>query len=706
MKRFKGLNNLYVLVIAALLQGACTLPGAAERNGSEGAEGLPFPANFNAMAMSPSSVYLVWDQVDGITTYAVFISNQRNSGYNLLGETEDRSFIDNSLNPSTTYYYKVAAVSADGTGPLSDPAQARTLEEGAAALLPPPGGVIASALSPVSVQISWNAVSGAEYNLYRAASFSGEKTKLNNSPLTATSYTDTGLTQSTSYYYFLRSLNADNAEGPWSPVTQATTQSNIDTTMPVPANLNASASGFTAIQLTWNTVSEAVGYNLYVSSASGGPYTILASPGSSPYLHDNLEPGQTRYYRISALRANGRESPQSASRSGTTQALPVPAGLAAEALSATEISLTWNSVTEADSYKVYGSSALNGPYTLIDTVSGATTYTHSGLSQNTTYYYKVTAVVTVSETPLEGAQSAAVSAKTPRVPVTPPGATLVQQLAYIAGRADDGDIYDIVVSNNIYMNPATVSTMGRDVTVIIHSASSADIKSIQLDSAGFLFSVDANVTLKLQDITLKGMSSNTSALVQVGQGGTLVLETGSKISGNTNIYSTPGGGIHINGGNLILNDGEISGNKVIGGSYGSAYGGGVYVTGGGHAVINGGLISDNETSCYSGWNFYGGGIHIDGNSTVNMTGGVISRNVADKGGGICVGNGSTFIKRHAPGSLTSGIIYGGTGGDANQSSQFAYGHAVYRYYNGTLYKRNATLGYYDEISTLTDEGWE
>jgi protein involved in polysaccharide export with SLBB domain len=296
-------------------------------------------------------------------------------------------------------------------------------------------------------------------------------------------------------------------------------------------------------------------------------------------------------------------------------------------------------------------------------------------------------------------------------PVVPPGATLAQQLAYIAGQADDGDIYDIVVSDNIYMNPATVSTLGRDVTVIIHSASSADIKSIQLDSAGFLFSVDANITLKLQDITLKGISSNTSALVQVGQGGTLVLETGAKITLNTNNRSSQiGGGVYINGGTMIMRGGEVSENTVYSSSAG---GGGIYVNNTGTLTISGGVISGNmvQTGVHE-WFAYGGGVYINNNCTATMSGGIIGGNTAtgwhDAGGGVYINGTGTFIKRHVSGSSTSGIIYGATGDMANTASDTnpSYGGAALFRSGGTLNKVNRTLGNFDEITSVSDEGWE
>jgi uncharacterized repeat protein (TIGR02543 family) len=298
-------------------------------------------------------------------------------------------------------------------------------------------------------------------------------------------------------------------------------------------------------------------------------------------------------------------------------------------------------------------------------------------------------------------------------PITPQGQTFVEKLEYIrsAAGAGDGIVYDVVVDNNEYIGPQSVSTMGRNVTVNIRSASSSDVKTIQLEGQGHLLSVDANVTLKLQDIVLKGHSNNNRVLILVGQGGKLILNSGSKVTMNSNINGDEkGSGVRINGGILELNEGaDISENTV---RSNGAYGGGIYVENSGTATIRGGIISENSVnSNYNGTLFRscGGGIYITGNSTVTMSGGIISKNtaitfrVSSGGGGIYIDNGS-FTKRAILGSSTSGIIYGGTGNDANTAPN-NNGHAIYRDF-GTLKQRNSTLGYYDEISSGNDVGWE
>jgi hypothetical protein len=209
-------------------------------------------------------------------------------------------------------------------------------------------------------------------------------------------------------------------------------------------------------------------------------------------------------------------------------------------------------------------------------------------------------------------------------------------------------------------------------------------------SSEYLFTIGASfgagpITLVLENITLQGRANNTASLVQVSRSGTLVLETGAVISGNsvTTTASASGGGVSINSGSFIMNGGEISGNSVTGsGQYVSAHGGGVYA--GDPFTMNGGKISGNSATS-NGISASGGGVHlfggsftmnggeISGNTAYNgggvytrdpftMNGGEISGNTADNGGGVRL-----FV---APLTMNGGKISGNTGGGVYAQGTF------------------------------------
>jgi hypothetical protein len=286
-------------------------------------------------------------------------------------------------------------------------------------------------------------------------------------------------------------------------------------------------------------------------------------------------------------------------------------------------------------------------------------------------------------------------------PVVPPGSTLAEKFAYIAGRADDGAVYEIPINTDELLGPTTLSTLGRNVTINLYSADPGNIKSIQLTSAGALFTVNTNITLQLSNITLKGISANTNALVEAYQGGILIVNSGTKITlDRSDAGYTKGRGVYLEAAVMVMNGGEITENYTHAGE-----GGGIAVYKGSTLTIKDGIIAKNGTYDWYGGG-PGGGIGINGEgSTVIMNGGLIYENNSGfEGGGVNVGSGSSFTKRPAEESTTSGIIYGSSGDRANSAKRDG-GAAVYR--NSGNKKRVArTLGVYDHITSLSEEGWE
>lgn len=69
-----------------------------------------------------------------------------------------------------------------------------------------------------------------------------------------------------------------------------------------------------------------------------------------------------------------------------------PTNLASTPVTTTQITLTWPAVTGAASYQVSRSTALAGTYTMIASGLTATTYTDTGLTGGTRYYYTIRAV--------------------------------------------------------------------------------------------------------------------------------------------------------------------------------------------------------------------------------------------------------------------------------------------------------------------------
>src|SRR3989344_3920460 len=129
----------------------------------------------------------------------------------------------------------------------------------------------------------------------------------------------------------------------------------------IPTGLTATPLSASQINLFWNASTDDSGviggYNLYRNGSSLG--NLPSSP--TTYSDTGLTEGTAYTYTVSAYDANNNFSAQSTPVIATTtvvdtQAPSVPTGISATALSATQISISWNSSTDnviVAGYKIY-----------------------------------------------------------------------------------------------------------------------------------------------------------------------------------------------------------------------------------------------------------------------------------------------------------------------------------------------------------------
>jgi parallel beta-helix repeat protein len=224
--------------------------------------------------------------------------------------------------------------------------------------------------------------------------------------------------------------------------------------------------------------------------------------------------------------------------------------------------------------------------------------------------------------------------------------------------AVSGTPYSYELKANETIAPTTLSYSGKTINLTLTGESAERV--ISLSANGSMFTIASGVTLTLgNNVTLQGRSSNDAALVRINSGGTLVMETGSIIRGNTLTGTEMGSGVVVFG-TFTMNGGTISGNTASGNSGGGVH---VYET----FTMNGGTISGNTA-------ISGGGVSAFG--TFTMNGGTISSNTASSSGGGMESSGN-FI-------MNSGEISGNTvtnTSSSSGSSSSASGGGVYFYGN-------------------------
>lgn len=271
-----------------------------------------------------------------------------------------------------------------------------------------PSGVTATAASSTQINLSWTAstdnVGVTGYRIERCQGASCTTFAQIATP-TATSYSDTGLTASTSYSYRIRATDAAGNLSTYSATASATTQSAGDVQAPtIPAGLFATATSTTQIDLGWSVSTDNVGVTAYLlercQDAGCTVFTQIASLSGTSYSDTNLTPSTSYSYRVRATDAATNTSGYSNTVSATThplvdtQAPTAPTGIAAAGISTTQISVSWNVSSDNVGVTAYllercqGSGCSN--FGQIASVTGSS-YTDSGLTPATIYVYRVRA---------------------------------------------------------------------------------------------------------------------------------------------------------------------------------------------------------------------------------------------------------------------------------------------------------------------------
>ena len=148
--------------------------------------------------------------------------------------------------------------------------------------------------------------------------------------------------------------------------------------------------------LGWSGSAGATSYNVKRSTASGGPYTTVASGVTlTSYVDATVVNGTTYYYVVTAVNAGG-ESPKSNEVSATPQApalLRPPSQLQAQPEGRKAIRLLWvqSSSPDITQNKIYRAESSTGPFVLRASVPASTSFLDRQAVRGRTYYYVVTA---------------------------------------------------------------------------------------------------------------------------------------------------------------------------------------------------------------------------------------------------------------------------------------------------------------------------
>lgn len=351
--------------------------------------------NLSTGTITSNAIQLNWGAVANAALYQIerATNSTFTQGLTTVYTGGSLTYTDTTLASSTTYYYRIKATNppafldsnyglvnatTGNTGTLSAPSLA------------------ASNVTLTSIQLNWGTVPNAQtYELQRALNpgFTSGLTTIYTG--NANLYNNTGLQPETTYYYRVKAIADGYNDSAFTVISQKTS----DPVVPTLAAPTLSVSNVmqTSMSLLWNNIPNATGYQLQRALDAGftnGLETLYTGAGIS-FNDTGLIADTTYFYRIKATAPGYNDSAYTTisqkTNSSVTPTLTAPT-LAASNVLETSIQLNWGAVPNAASYTLERALDINFTTGATNVYTGSNlTFTNSGLTGDTTYYYRIKA---------------------------------------------------------------------------------------------------------------------------------------------------------------------------------------------------------------------------------------------------------------------------------------------------------------------------
>ena len=414
------------------------------------------PINLLATATSKTQIKLTWSetpsQPNPETQFEIYQGAAAAGPFKLIGYSAANvdSFVINSLNPGSIYFYEVRAINTTAASAVAGPSSSQTLADVTAPSAPL--NLRTGVQGKTSVQLIWDAstddVAVTGYDIYvngnkiasvgntdtftvynlvnaqtytftvKAKDFAGNVSTFSNQLASAIGFS--GLT----YEYFTGTWTTLPDFNSLTPVSTG----NVPNVTLSPAQITVSYgltyTGFITIPTTGSYTFQTTsvdGSKLYIDVPylAGATATVSNDAvhsnktvtGNAMTLTAGVHTFTLIYFKSSSVTAGSLGVKWKTPSSGTSfvaipnsafvQAVSItgtvpaaPSVLKAVAVSAKKINLTWqDNSTNETGFQIFRSTSATGTYVVIATVKpGRTSYSDSSLSPATTYYYKIQAI--------------------------------------------------------------------------------------------------------------------------------------------------------------------------------------------------------------------------------------------------------------------------------------------------------------------------
>ena len=346
-----------------------------------------------------TSAKVTWAYMSGAKSYEVWRSVNDNEHFELIRTTSGTAIQDRNLIDGQTYYYKVRAYDDSGEtivyGEFSDELYLCIIGAPVIATLEQNGSN--------SVFITWDKVNDADgYELWRSTD--GSNYSSVKSVVTASTY-NYSLAVGETYFYKVRAYKTVDGTKVYGNYSKAVAVKILG----APDVTSLLQNGSNGVKLAWSGDDHADGYELWRSlTEDNGVFTKVKNVTGTSTTSFGLYETVATYKLRSYATVNGKKVYGPFGDAMSITILGTPTFKEALQASTSSVSLVWNEVEGATSYKVYRSSSPDSGFTLIKTVTGTETKTYS-LQSGNTYYFKLKAVMNENGVAREGAYSEAIA---------------------------------------------------------------------------------------------------------------------------------------------------------------------------------------------------------------------------------------------------------------------------------------------------------
>ncbi len=387
----KTIQKTLALVLAILLMFGTATVGFAASVGQV--------TKLALASHTSTQIKIKWKSVAKADGYLVELYDGDEEEWTVENYTTNAYYVDKALTPGTKYAYRVKAYVKSGGGRTFGKASDKL------SVLTDPERVMkvkATVLSPTAVKLEWPAAAGAcSYQVFRSSTADGKYKKVTETDKTSCKVSFSSAPGTV--YFKVKSVAEDGT------LTRAAAASPAADVKVLPnAVQEVTVNDYTAstVTLKWDAAKGAAGYYILKKDVTTNKeYVQLAKTTDTTYkVNFPAAPG-TVYFKVQAFsKFGGAVNTAKASAPVKLNLKPDKVtGLVAMNATSSSITLAWSAADGATSYEICQRDE-SFDYVPIATVS-ETTYTVTGLSKNSEYYFYVTAIADYNGNILRGPKS-------------------------------------------------------------------------------------------------------------------------------------------------------------------------------------------------------------------------------------------------------------------------------------------------------------